>query len=58
MKIIVRLDVEVDETSWTDAYGTFATKAALRADVNEYVRNAAEDQIQTAVDGNARVTVR
>lgn len=58
MIVIVRLNVEVSEESWTDAYGTFPTKAALRADVNNHVAGTIESHLQDAVDGNARVTVR
>jgi hypothetical protein len=55
MKIVVRIEVDIDRDAWSLEYGTENTAAAIREDVRAYIQNgtyAHLDQMGMIAEGS------
>jgi hypothetical protein len=58
MKVIVTLEIEVDQYAWDRNYGTGHNPSEVRPDVKRYAGEAVREQIASAADADVEVTVR
>lgn len=58
MKIVVTLEIEVDQYVWDLNYGTGHHPGEVRPDVKRYAGETVREQIASACDPEVQVTVR